>query len=62
MKAPTMDTVIINSLLDTAEEVKTVNRTVRNRLYAACKAIFTDNIEKHFGLDLSPKMKARIYL
>ena len=59
MKTTTMNTILFNNLINTAEEIGTVKREGTARIHS----IFTDDKEKNpFALDLSPAKKARLFL
>ncbi len=58
----TMNTVMMNDVQMTAKEVGTVSRGLKARIAAAVKILFEGNEEKPYGLDLTPAMKARLYL
>ncbi len=62
MKATTMNTVMMDSVQMTAEEIKTAERGLRAKVLAAVNFLFGENKEKPFGLDLSPAMSVRLYL
>ena len=61
-KNTTMEKNVQESLMDTAEEIKTAKRRVWARIAAASATVFEDSKEKPFDLDLSPAMQAKLFL
>ena len=66
MKTTTMNAVMMNdvreNLATTAEEVRVFNHGFLAKAAAVVRFIFNSEEEKPFELDLSPAMKARLYL
>ena len=61
-KNTTMDKNVQGTLMDTTEEIRTAKRRVWAKITVAAATVFEDSKEKPFDLDLSPAMRAKLFL